>query len=110
VTLDLRPPPGLPGVVSTAFTLISPPGEGLYGLGARKDAFDQRRRLRNVWVEQQNTGDERLEAIPGLDPTCTTGPEYTFPNGAQAAYYVQSALFGGRGWAAWVGNTELSRR
>jgi len=108
VSLDLQPPPELPAV-STAFTLTSPAGEGLYGLGARKDSFDQRGRLRNVWVEQQNASDERLEGVPGADPTGTTGPEFTFPNGAQAAYYVQSALFGSRGWAAWVGNSELSR-
>ncbi len=108
VTMDLRPPPGLP-VASTTFTLASPDGEGLYGLGARKDAFVQRGRLRNVWVEQQNASDERLEGVPGADPTGTTGPEYTFPNGAQAAYYVQAALFGSRGWGAWVGDTELSR-
>lgn len=108
VTMDLRPPPGLP-VTSTTFTLASPTDEGLYGLGARKDVFDQRGRLRNVWVEQQNASDERLEGVPGADPTATTGPQYTFPNGAQAAYYVQAALFGSRGWAAWVGETELSR-
>lgn len=108
VALDLRPPPGLQ-VSSTTFTLASPPDEGLYGLGARKDVFDQRGRLRNIWVEQQNASDERLEGAPGADPTGTTGPQYTFPNGAQAAYYVQAALFGSRGWAAWVGDTELSR-
>ena len=30
-------------------TLASPADEGLYGLGARKDRFDQRGLLRNVW-------------------------------------------------------------
>ena len=108
VTMEVRQPPALQAVSST-FTLTTPEGEGLYGLGARKDVFDQRGRLRNVWVEQQNATDERLEGVPGADPTGTLGPEYTFPNGAQAAYYVQAALFGSRGWAAWVGNSELSR-
>ncbi len=37
VSLDLQPPPELPAV-STAFTLTSPAGEGLYGLGARPGA------------------------------------------------------------------------
>ncbi len=108
VRLDLKPPAGLPAI-STAFTLASPAGEGLYGLGARKDAFDQRGRLRNVWVEQQNAGSGPFEPVTGADPTGTTGAEYTFPNGAQAAYYVQAALHGSRGWAAWVGQSELSR-
>ena len=108
VRLDVSPPPGLPAI-SSAFTLSSPRGEGLYGLGARKDAFDQRGRLRNVWVEQQNAGDERTEGATGADPSGATGPEYSFPNGPQAAYYVQAALFGSRGWGAWVGQTQLSR-
>jgi alpha-glucosidase (family GH31 glycosyl hydrolase) len=108
VRLDLKPPAGL-SAISSAFTLASPEGEGLYGLGARKDAFDQRGRLRNVWVEQQNAGSGPFEPVTGADPTGTTGAEYTFPNGAQAAYYVQAALHGSRGWAAWVGQSELSR-
>lgn len=101
--LRVDPPPGLP-VVSTLFTLASPRGEGLYGLGARKDAFDQRGRLRNVWVEQQNLSDERLDGVGNA-----IEPDYTFPNGAQAAYYVVPALLGARGWAAWVDGTALQR-
>ena len=108
VRLDLHPPPGVEPA-ATQFTLASPADEGLYGLGARKDRFDQRGLLRNVWVEQQNATDERAEAIPGADPTGTTGEDYTFPNGAQAAYYVQAALHGSRGWAAWIGQSTLSR-
>jgi alpha-glucosidase (family GH31 glycosyl hydrolase) len=108
VRLDLRPPPEIEPVATT-FTLASPPDEGLYGLGARKDRFNQRGQLRNVWVEQQNASDERAEAVPGADPTGTTGEDFTFPNGAQAAYYVQAALHGSRGWAAWVGQSALSR-
>ena len=107
-TLDLRPPPQLEPV-ATMFTLSSPPGEGLYGLGARKDDFDQRGSLRNVWVEQQNASDDRLDELVGVPPGGPTGEEYTFPNGAQAAYYVQAALHGSRGWAAWVTQSALSR-
>ena len=94
-------PPESVAAVSSLFTLASPEDEGLYGLGARKDRFDQRGLLRNVWVEQQNAGDERAEPV--------TGPDYTFPNGAQAAYFVQPALVGSRGWAAWTGGTALGR-
>ena len=108
VRLDLAPPDGL-RPVSTVFTLASPAGEGLYGLGARKDAFDQRGLLRNVWTEEQNAADERTDPVTGADPTGTAGRDYTFPNGAQAAYFVQAALHGSRGWGAWVDQTELSR-
>ena len=106
--MRLRPPAGL-APVATAFSLRSPPGEALYGLGARKDVFDQRGLLRNVWTEQQNATSADGQVLTGTDPTRTTGPEYTFPNGAQAAYYVQAALHGSRGWAAWVDQSELSR-
>ncbi|CAA9486471.1 MAG: GH31 [uncultured Solirubrobacterales bacterium] len=108
VRLDLRPPAGL-RPAATLFTLRSPKGEGLYGLGARKDRFDQRGLLRNVWVEQQNASDDRADDLVCGDPTTTTGCDYTFPNGAQAAYFVQAALHGSRGWAAWVGQSTLSR-
>lgn len=101
--IEIEAPPELP-IVSTMFTLASPEGEGLYGLGGRKDAFDQRGRLRNVWVEQQNLSDERLDGVGSA-----IEPQYTFPNGAQAAYFVVPALVGSRGWAAWVDGTALQR-
>ncbi len=109
VRISLDPPAGPVAPVGTAFTLASPRAEGLYGLGARKDSFNQRGELRNVWTEQQNATTADGQVITGSDPTRTTGPDYTFPNGAQAAYYVQAALHGSRGWAAWVSQSELSR-
>ena len=99
VRIDAPAPDGI-GATAAAFTLASPPGEGLYGLGGRKDAFDQRGRLRNVWVEQQNAGDERADPVAG---------DYTFPNGPQATFYAQPVLYGSRGWAAWTGGTALGR-
>ncbi len=99
VRVTLTAPAGLPAI-STLFSLASPRGEGLYGLGGRKDAFDQRGRLRNVWVEQQNSADERTDGAVGT---------YSFPNGDQASYYVQTSLFGQRGWGAWTGGTALQR-
>ncbi len=108
IRAHLEPPEGL-DPIGTQFTLDSPGDEGLYGLGARKDTFDQRGLLRNVWTEQQNATSADGQVITGTDPTRTTGPEYTFPNGAQAAYYVQAALHGSRGWTAWVDQSELSR-
>lgn len=113
VRLDVTPPEELTPD-ATMFTLESPAGEGLFGLGARKDRFDQRGLLRNVWVEQQNSGSGGpFEPLPGGPEGECAGvdldEDYTFPNGRQAAYYVQGALFGSRGWGAWLGRTELSR-
>ena len=102
-------PPSGSTPISAVTTLASPADEGVYGLGARKDAFDQRGLLRNVWTEQQNATDERVEPVTCAGPTGVLGCDYTFPNGAQAAYFVQTALFGSRGWGAWLGQTELGR-
>jgi alpha-glucosidase (family GH31 glycosyl hydrolase) len=102
--VDVRPPAGL-DPVSTVTSLRTPRKEALYGLGARKDRFDQRGLLRSVWVEQQNASDERTEAV-----TCPSlGCDYTAINGAQAAYLVQPSVHGSRGWTAWFGGTALSR-
>lgn len=104
VQVRVAPPDGLTPT-STVVSLRSPRSEGLYGLGGRKDSFDQRGLLRNLWVEEQNAGDERVEPV-----TCTTvGCDYTFPNGAQAAYLVQPSLHGSRGWTAWTGGTAFAR-
>lgn len=108
VRLLVEPPDGVEPV-SSVVSLASPEGEGLYGLGARKDSFDQRGLLRNVWTEQQNASDERVEPLTCADPSGSTGCDYTFPNGAQAAYFVQPSLHGSRGWTAWTPQTDLSR-
>ena len=120
--IRLEPPPQLRGLVAlTLFSLESPEDEGLYGLGARKDRFNQRGQLRNVWAEQQNTGlgafsnlVAQAEPIPGLsdlDPEdiAYQDPRATFPNGAQAAYWVEAVLFGSRGWGAWTRNMHFQR-
>lgn len=103
VRIDVTPPPRLPSS-ATVFCLSSPPGEGLFGLGGRKDAFDQRGLLRQVWSEEENFGAGDLKPLS----RAVLGATYTFPNGPQAAYYVQAALFGGRGWAAWTGQSALA--
>src|SRR5437588_1828117 len=108
VRLVLRPPGGVQ-VAAMTFTLSSPADEGLYGGGTRRDAFDQRGLLRNVWVEEQYFGDQRTEPVTGADPTGFTGPAFTAPNGAQMAFFVQAELSGSRGWTAWVQQSELQQ-
>jgi alpha-glucosidase len=109
VALALEKPTGLTNVVSALFTLRSPRDEALYGTGDRRDAFDQRGLLRNMWVEEQYFGDESTEPLTGADPTGLTGPAYTAPNGAQMAFYVAPELSGSRGWTAWVESAAMQR-
>jgi len=132
--MHLAPPPGMreAGIAVSLFTLDSPPDEGLFGMGARKDFFNQRGKLRNVWTEQQNTGLggladldlaglglpiglptsdvlDRLGINPDLDDLLLTQQRSSFPNGAQAAYWVEAYLVGSRGWAAWTTQTHFQR-
>lgn len=134
VEAHLEPPPGMraAGIAVTLFSLESPPEEGLFGLGARKDYFNQRGKLRNVWTEQQNTGLGSLDEIDGAgaglplslptaaqldalglaldaDDPALAEPRTSFPNGAQAAYWVEAYLVGSRGWAAWTTQTHFQR-
>jgi hypothetical protein len=67
VRLEVEPPDGITPA-SSVFSLASPDDEGLYGLGRRKDSFDQRGLLRNVWTEEQNASDERVEPVTCRDP------------------------------------------
>lgn len=137
---DLEPPPDMAqaGIAVTVLSFDTPPEEGLFGLGARKDFFNQRGRLRNVWTEQQNTGLGGAEDLDltGLGrfaglPLPTTNPlaallaelgiqqdlddlllleeRTSFPNGAQAAYWVEAYVVGARGWAAWTRNMHFQR-
>lgn len=96
--------PALLPVASTLVGMVSPADEGLYGLGGRKDAFDQRGLLRVLWVDQENMGAGPLSP----ETTKVSGPTATYPNGAQAAYYIQALLFGSRGWAAWTGQSTVA--
>lgn len=140
VEAHLQPPDGMAaeGIALTLFSLQTPRDEGLFGLGARKDFFNQRGRLRNVWTEQQNTGLGALDEldltgvgafggspIPTSNPTAdlfdATGlnPDVddallleertSFPNGAQAAYWVEAFVLGARGWAAWTTDMYFQR-
>lgn len=102
VAVTVLPPAAL-GAAATIVSLQSPVDEALYGLGGRKDAFDQRGLLRTLWCDQENVGAGPLTPATGA----VLGSTYTFPNGPQASYYVQALLFGSRGWAAWVGQTSV---
>lgn len=119
--IQLDPPPEFASAVAVSlFSLESPEGEGLFGLGARKDRFNQRGQLRNVWTEQQNTGasafrtfagQDNIPGISDLDPenAAYADERATFPNGAQAAYWVEAFLIGSRGWGAWTRQTHFQR-
>lgn len=129
----LEPPAGMAeaGIALTLFTIDTPADEGLFGMGARKDFFNQRGKLRNVWTEQQNTG---LGSFADLSFTGAGAPaglptgqfadtglnqdaddaalaeeRTSFPNGAQAAYWVEAFVVGARGWAAWTTDKYFQR-
>lgn len=137
--MTLTPPAAMiaEGIAVTLFTIDSPTDEGLFGMGARKDFFNQRGKLRNVWTEQQNTGLGSLDELdlagagnfaganglqnptaeftdsiglnPDVDDAALAEERTTFPNGAQAAYWVEAYVVGSRGWAVWTTNKHFQR-
>ncbi len=92
------------GVATFGDSFVSPAGEAFHGFGGRHNALDQRGQDFYNWLDQENVGAGELQ--PGANPTL--GDTYLFPNGAQAAYYVQSSFVSNRGYGFLLDQSELS--
>lgn len=135
LSLELLPPETMreAGIAVTLVTLDSPDGEGLFGMGGRKDYFNQRGLRRNVWTEQQYTGIGRIEdldlggatgiplRLPTRDQLAALGlnldvddpllleERTSFPNGAQSTHWPEAFVVGARGWGVWSPQTHFQR-
>ena len=100
IRVSVRPdPPDGVAVMGDAFAAGA--GEAFRGFGGRHNAIDQRGQDFYNWVEQENVSAGALApAFP---------PEYLFPNGATAAYYVQSQFRSSAGYGFLLARDELSR-
>ena len=100
--IELRVAPGSPGTMRVAAratpgdgvssfsdAFATREGEPFRGFGGRHNRIDQRGTSFFNWVQQQNTGAGQLQPAVG-------DPEYLFPNGPHAAYYVQSQFVSDR--------------
>ena len=88
LSVSARPSPA-DGVEAMADSFQTRAGQPFHGFGGRHNRIDQRGGRFYNWVAQQNVGPGSLSPLvtplPGMG-----GDRYQFPNGEEAAYYVQS--------------------
>ena len=93
------------GVATMLDSFSTPPEEAFRGFGGRHNALDQRGNEFYNYLQQENLSSGSAD---GLTATSPTGPEYLFPNGEAAAYYVQSSFISSRGYGFLLDRDELS--
>jgi sulfoquinovosidase len=94
------------GVAAVGDSFASPASEAFRGFGGRHNALDQRGTEFYNWTQQENVSSGSAEGL-----TAVTMPEsdrYLFPNGAHAAYYVQSSFISSAGYGFLLDRDELS--
>ncbi len=103
--VQVRPEPA-EGValMGTAFSATA--DDAFRGFGGRHNALDQRGNDFLGWVMQQNAGAGMFQPIADLLPG--GGPQYLFPNGKTAAYYISPSFISQR-YAFLLERDELSR-
>jgi alpha-glucosidase (family GH31 glycosyl hydrolase) len=92
--------------VATAFaSFATPPGEAFHGFGGRHDALDQRGNEFYNHLQQSNVSSGSPNALTPVPPG---GPDFLFPNGPSAAYYVQSSFVSSAGYGFLLDRDEIS--
>lgn len=76
------------GVAAISDSFSARPGEAFRGFGGRHNALDQRGTEFYNHLQQENLSSGRANALTAP----TSGDDFLFPNGAHAAYYVQSSF------------------
>ncbi|MBV9915359.1 MAG: hypothetical protein JO153_02565 [Solirubrobacterales bacterium] len=102
-TVSARPVPAR-GVAAIAVSFRDGREEAFRGFGGRHNGLDQRGSEFFNWINQENfsSGSRTGLARPSLDS------RYLFPNGSQAAYYVQSSFTSSAGYGFLLDRDELS--
>jgi alpha-glucosidase (family GH31 glycosyl hydrolase) len=98
--IRLRAVPSEPaGVASMSDSFSSSPSEAFHGFGGRHNALDEHGQEFFNWVEQEN---EPAEPEQAADADL-------YPDGPEAAYYVQSSFVSNRGYGFYLDGGSLSR-
>jgi sulfoquinovosidase len=102
-TVSARPVPAR-GVAAIAVSFRAGRREAFRGFGGRHNGLDQHGNEFFNWIDQENfsSGSRTGLALPSLDS------RYLFPNGPQAAYYVQSSFTSSAGYGFLLDRDELS--
>jgi sulfoquinovosidase len=87
-------------------SFASPSAEAFHGFGGRHNAIDQRGNEFYNYLNQENFSSGSADSLTQVSPGF--GPEYLFPNGEAAAYYVQSSFVSSIGYGFLLANDELS--
>ncbi|MGH3562319.1 MAG: TIM-barrel domain-containing protein, partial [Mycobacterium sp.] len=77
------------GIVAMSDSFISTSGEHFAGFGGVHSGLDQHGHRFANWIEEENFGTGPLQPLTDILFAGSGGPHYMFPNGPQAAYYVQ---------------------
>jgi alpha-glucosidase len=93
------------GVATMADSFGSLSGEAFHGFGGRHNSLDQHGTEFYNWLQQENVSSGSANGI-----TQVTNPNdpYMFPNGAEAAYYVQSSFVSSHQYGFLLDRDELS--
>lgn len=101
-------PQNASGVVTIGDAFTSAPDEAFHGFGGRHNAIDQRGQDLYSWIAQENFGSDKygpyFAPLPG-----NNGPNYLFPNGPTAAYYIHNAFVSSRDYGFLLNQDELTR-
>jgi alpha-glucosidase len=96
-----RPSPAT-GVATMSDSFSSSAGEAFRGFGGRHNSLDQHGSEFYNWLNQENiSSGDAAAAAPGQERNL-------FPNGPEAAYYVQSSFVSSRGYGFLLDRDEIS--
>lgn len=105
LNVSARPTPDT-GVATMADSFQSSSTEQFHGFGGRHNSLDQHGNEFYNWLDQENVGSGSANGV-----TTATSPgqdRYMFPNGPEAAYYVQSSFVSSSGYGFLLRRNEIS--
>ena len=105
IRIQVQPLPAT-GVALMSDAFAAQADDAFHGFGGRHNALDQRGEDFLGWIQQQNFGAGMFQPIADLVPG--GGPQYLFPNGRSAAYYVAPSFISQR-YGFLLERDELSR-
>jgi alpha-glucosidase len=100
-------PTSITGVAAMADSFTSPAGQEFHGFGGRHNSLDQHGQDFLNWIQQENISSGSGAGLTA--PVSPGGGTYLFPNGPQAAYYVQSSFVSSAGYGFFLDQDEISR-
>lgn len=101
-------PSSTAGISGMGVSFESGPDEAFYGFGGRHPRVNHRGQAFYNWVEEENINAWYFKPIFDRIPQAG-GPDYMFPNGPYAAYYVQNLFMSSRPYGFLLNQTELTR-